>query len=160
MLAVGKRISSQMSLPDRFEAQIAREPNSGCWLWAGSYHRQGYGLIRVHGKQRLAHRFSYERFIGEIPAGANICHKCDVPECVNPEHLFVGSQADNVADMVHKGRLADRRGSNHPQAKLSEQQVLAIRENAASQRIIAGQYGISKTMVRLIKQRKTWSHVP
>ena len=84
---------------------------SGCWEWGGSRDGRGYGTVSVGSDGHpYAHRFSYETFIGKIPDGHVICHRCDNPPCINPAHLFVGTQADNVQDMVSKGRMYDRRG--------------------------------------------------
>ena len=87
----------------RFDAQHIPEPNSGCWLWIGS-QRRGYGLIWDAGKQWLAHRVSWVIHSGAIPDGMHVLHKCDTPPCVNPQHLFLGTHAQNMADRDRKGR--------------------------------------------------------
>lgn len=93
-----------MSILERFESYISPEPNSGCWLWTASLDRKGYGHMVVDGRLMPAHRLAYERYVGPIPAGLLACHKCDVRCCVNPDHLFIGTHADNMQDMVRKGR--------------------------------------------------------
>lgn len=88
------------------------EPNTGCWLWEG-YTIDGYGYASYKGKHWLVHRLIYKEFVAS-PDNFNVLHKCDQPSCINPEHLFLGTQQDNVDDMIRKGRQADRKGINNP----------------------------------------------
>ena len=93
-----------VSVLDRFKGKVIPEPNSGCWLWLGSTDGRGYGKMRVGDKLKRAHRIGYELFVGPIPQGMDACHTCDVTSCVNPDHLFLGTAADNMRDCVAKGR--------------------------------------------------------
>lgn len=92
------------SMQDRFEAKVSPVPHAGCWLWTGAETGTGYGAFWAHGERR-AHRVSYRLYKGPIPNGMVVCHRCDTPLCVNPEHLFLGTQRDNMLDASRKGRL-------------------------------------------------------
>lgn len=155
---------------ERFEASYIPEPNTGCWLWIGTLRgSNSYGVIKSHGKNTPAHRYAYEAFKGKIPEGLIVCHHCDMPSCVNPNHLFIGTQADNEADKVRKGRQSrgerhraalshlDRKGENSPRAKLNWELVKEIRKDVRPQRIIANAYNVSQTVISNIKLGKTWS---
>ena len=135
------------------------EPNSGCWLWINAINRQGYGRFRVEGIHKRAHRVSYEMYVAPIPKGMQCLHHCDIPGCVNPDHLFIGTVADNAADMMAKGRNNPVKGEAHGASKLIEAQVLAIREDSRLQRVIASDYNVDKSLISYIKTRKIWSHI-
>lgn len=150
---------NQQTIKQRLESNSAPVPEAGCWLWLGSVERGGYGMVSVGGKNRLAHRVSYEAHVGAIPEGKRVLHRCDVRCCVNPAHLFVGSDADNMRDMIAKGRSNYRRGDCHPNAIFSEEQVRAIRADVRASRLIASEYGCSSIQVRHIKSRRAWKHV-
>lgn len=128
-----------------------------CWLWTGALNEKGYG--KAAGNQR-AHRVSFAEAHGEIPAGKCVLHHCDVRNCVNNEgHLFLGTPADNTADMMQKGRHYSGirpRGEGHHAAKLKAEQVLAIRVAVGRHQDIAADYGVSKSTVRQIKARLLW----
>lgn len=91
---------------DYFNARYREDPETGCWLWTGSRVNDNYGCANIDYKQLLAHRLAFELFVGPIPPGKYVCHICDVPLCVNPAHLFLGDQKDNLEDMTAKGRRA------------------------------------------------------
>lgn len=93
----------KIDLKDRFHNKYDIDGN-GCWIWNGALRKDGYGILKINGRCDGAHRYSYEISKGEIPTGLFVCHKCDVPSCVNPEHLFIGTQEDNMKDSVSKGR--------------------------------------------------------
>jgi hypothetical protein len=123
---------------------------------------RGYGTI-WHGERKMkmrAHRYAYELAYGPIPDDLCVCHRCDNRACVNPAHLFLGTRADNLADMRQKGRGA--KGAEHGRSKLTEEQVLGIREAAAAgefQPAIAERFGVSRETVNLIHNRKIWTHL-
>ncbi len=137
------------------------EPNSGCQLWLAAVNASGYGIIGHKGRSVLAHRLSWEESNGPIPAGLHALHKCDVPGCINPAHLFLGTNADNVADKCRKGRAIGEGpvGEDHPHAKLSEAIVRVIRLSDRGQAALAREYGVSQATISLIKARKHWAHV-
>jgi hypothetical protein len=95
----------------RFEAQYQPEPMSGCWIWNREHSSFGYGTINAFGRKQMAHRVAWQLFRGPIPDGFLVCHRCDIPGCVNPNHLFLGTPADNAQDMVSKSRQS--RGLRH-----------------------------------------------
>ena len=97
-------MSRPIPAEQRIEPYIERLPWSGCWIWLKSLNNGGYGTVAVKGKSKFAHRFSWEFYRGPIPSGKNVLHRCDIPSCVNPDHLFIGSQTDNHLDSQTKGR--------------------------------------------------------
>lgn len=136
----------------------------GCVLWKKGKTGAGYGVVYVNGKQHSAHRWAYEQVYGEIPKGMFVCHKCDTPTCVNPDHLFLGSHSDNMRDMYNKerqGKGSFRKGEKHRNAKLKETDVIEIKKLIGSEkyRDIAKRYGVSETAVADIKLGRTWGHV-
>ena len=120
------------------------EKGAECWWWTGYKDQKGYGVLLVDRHTIKAHRIAYELLVGPIPDGKLICHHCDQPACVNPAHLFAGTNADNMRDMVMK----DRRGQ-----KLTRAQVDAIRNDPRVYRIIASEYGISESYISQLKHR-------
>lgn len=150
-------------LLDRFNAKWIGEPNSGCWLWEGATVPKGYGLLGDQTKRRkhqYAHRASWELFKSEIPDGLFVLHKCDNPYCVNPDHLFLGTQKDNHDDMVSKGR--NLRGSRRATSVLKEPQIPQIRSEYASGAFtlqqVADRYRVSEMAIHKIISGKTWRH--
>lgn len=146
----------------RFNAKWVRDETSGCHLWTASTTLSGYGQIKLPRQRRQipAHRLSYLIHRGEIPDGLRVLHKCDNPLCVNPDHLFLGTQADNMADMVAKDRHLS--GERSPLARLTEDGVRTIRSLAASgvsQKEIARQFGISPMQIGRIVLGTRWQHL-
>jgi hypothetical protein len=93
-----------MDAQQKIRNTVNVDPNTGCWLWQGAHNRRGYGRLYYSGKDYRAHRLAYVAFVGPIPNNMLVCHRCDVPQCVNPEHLFLGTAQDNESDKVSKGR--------------------------------------------------------
>lgn len=140
-------------------AKVRVMPRSGCWLWQGYINPGGYGVISMPGKKsRSAHRIAWTLFHGAIPAGLMVCHRCDIRECVNPDHLFLGTVAENAADMKRKGR--SRSGERNARAKLKLKQVTRIKEllarPGARARTIAKRYNVSISTISAIKRGKIW----
>jgi hypothetical protein len=118
---------SRETIQERFESQFIPEPNSGCWLWTEKLDRDGYGRFCCgDGKTVSAHRFSWQSNFGDLNPDMNVCHTCDVPCCVNPEHLFLGSHIENQADKFRKGRAA--RGEKIGISKFVGSQIIEMRE--------------------------------
>lgn len=138
------------SLRQRFDRKWMPEPFSGCWLWTDCTNLNGYGRIFIDGKARSASRTAYRLFRGEIPKGLQVLHRCDTPSCVNPDHLFLGNNSDNMRDSM----LKDRRG-----LKLSLNQAYAIRNDPRTNSKISTDYGICPSSVSHIKTKKTWRHI-
>ena len=141
---------------DDFMARVEFDAIAGCWLWPGHHTVDGYGTCQHRKKTLLAHRVSWELSFGVDPVGKLVCHKCDVPACVNPDHLFLGTQADNMADMRLKGRASRKFGQANGRARLTDAQaaeILRLVDNGlADRKLIAEQYGISSSTIhRLIR---------
>lgn len=143
-----------MAYNKTFDERWVPEPNSGCWLWTSGWSLDGYGVMN---RNVRAHRRAYELYVGPIPEGMVVCHKCDTRCCVNPDHLFVGTITENNADRDRKGRSKYFKGSESPSSKLNEDQVAEIISDPRPQRIIGMAYGVSQSTISLIKSRKRWS---
>jgi hypothetical protein len=144
---------------DRFWTKV--EKTDSCWNWTSTKHPKGYGLFSIKNRNQRAHRVSYQLCCGPIPDGMQVLHKCDNPSCVRPDHLFLGTNADNMADKVAKGRQAHygHRGDKHPTAKLTVAQVLAVREATGTHREVAARFGVSMTQIADIRARRAWSYL-
>ena len=137
---------------------MERSAMSPCIEWMKSRDRRGYGVQWFQGRTHRAHRVAWMEANGPIPEGMYVCHHCDNPPCVNVEHLFLGTQVDNMHDMVVKGRSKGQPpGERHPMAKLSAADIEAIRLDPRSQSKIAAQYGCSRGHIGRIKNGKRWA---
>jgi len=148
------------TLQERFEEKYCPEPNTGCWLWTASLSGGGYGSFRVGEKKLYAHRVAYDLYKGPIPEGDGyhgtcVCHTCDTPECVNPEHLFLGTHTDNMRDRSAKGRHAGGcfgwRGEAHPGVSdVSDRQVreaMILRSMGVKLKDLAEMYNVSDSTI-------------
>jgi hypothetical protein len=147
---------------EEYEAAIIRDQINtnggfGCWEWTGITNPKGYGTCKFQHRSTYAHRAIYIITRGEIPKGMFICHDCDNPRCCRPDHLFLGTAAQNNADMRIKGRSA--RGERNGCAKLTEGDVVKIRSDARSAEIIASEFGVSSSLISMIRTRKLWIHI-
>lgn len=147
-----------LSLEDRFMSHVQKSDDpDDCWEWIGAKYINGYGEFGIKNKTCLAHRVSYALFIGNIPDGMFVCHRCDNHSCVNPSHLFLGTHQDNIQDMMNKDR--QNRGERHGMHKLTEQKVYQIREKLEqgySHQQIANMFGVSRKTISHIKSKRDW----
>jgi hypothetical protein len=174
------------SLIETIEAYSMPVPFCGCWIWTGAAAR--YGSMKFGKRAGKAHRFSWEAYKGEIPAGLEVCHTCDVTLCVNPDHLFLGTHLENMHDRDRKGRGNQpsgkrnghytkpektlrgdahytrltpglKRGEGNGRAKLTDEDIATIREMGGSNAATARTFGVTKTTIRKIRIRESWSHI-
>lgn len=150
------KLGARPSASERFHRAYIVDTVTGCWIWQ-RWIRHGYGAISVNDKSIRAHRFSWELFRGPIPCGLCVLHKCDVPRCVNPDHLVLGTQQENMSDRCKKGRTIC--GEAHYKAKLTDSQILLIRSDDRTNKLIANDYGVTNALVSRIRLRQIWKHV-
>jgi len=154
------KVIRQKSFMERFLESFDRDGENQCWNWNKSVTSAGYGLITDEtGKQIGSNRASWILHNGPIPKGMVICHKCDNRLCVNPSHLFVGTQRDNVRDCINKGRRNDVRGEMRPNARLTQAAVRFIRRTHRPVVELARCYGVSVPTIRDVKSHRYWRHV-
>lgn len=149
------------SVVRRFENKVNYAGKNECWEWIGCIGNHGYGETTVSRKKALTHRVSWSIYRGEIPAGMQILHHCDNPPCVNPRHLFLGTQSDNMKDMTIKGRRAN--GAKNGNSKINELDVVNIRmlgrTGRLKQKTIGKMYRLSSQQISHILAVRRWKHI-
>lgn len=154
-------------MSDLFWKKVDKNGPGGCWLWTGAIRDTGYGAVRFNGKTARSHRVAYVLSGGTIPDGLDLCHRCDVRHCVNPDHLFPGTRTDNMRDASEKGRcvlppIEMRQGEANVNAKLNPDKVRAIRAAVAvgeKRKLLAARFGVSECVISEVVTRRTWKHV-
>jgi hypothetical protein len=132
-----------------------------CWLWIGAHTRLGYGIVQVNRRRTSAHRIAWILAFGSIPEGMFVCHRCDNPPCVRPDHLFLGTPAENSRDAAVKGRMHRPIGTRHPGALLTDAAVRDIRQSYGSETAIqiARRYGVNRSTIYNVLYGNAWTHV-
>lgn len=169
-----------MTMLERLMQYVKENKETGCWEWVGAKCSAGYGVVTVRQNRnkstKSAHRLMWQEKVGPISDGLCVLHKCDNPCCVNPEHLFLGTFADNSADMVAKGRAAkgaksgrythpetNPRGERNGRAKITADDVVEIRRRykprVVTTKMLADEYGVSNQLISCILLRQNWKHV-
>ena len=152
---------ARKSIQERFWRNVDR--SGECWLWTAGTNDSGYGQIKFDGWMQKAHRVAWQLTYGPIPNGNGyhgtcVCHRCDNPRCVRPEHLFIGTHGDNMADKKAKHRQIRNKGTANGRAQLTESEVVRIRADKRTVRAIAFDYGIGTSQVSRIRRGAQWVH--
>lgn len=152
-----------VTIRKKIHRNVKIDHETGCWNWQGQLNNKGYGRISLpHQNSRYTHRVAYAEFIGPIPNGLVVCHKCDNPQCCNPRHLFVGTFRQNMQDAKSKGRLKQpgpMLGCDHPRALFSIRQVNDIRRDSRPMSVIAREHGCSRETIRRVQDWETYGNV-
>lgn len=164
-------VYARPSIAERFESKYFCEPNTGCFIWTASVTQKGYGKLGVEGGAfRLAHRVAWELFVGPIPDGLWVLHKCDNPPCVNIDHLYLGTNSDNMRDCVARGRFTQGwklmkgkphpiHGERHRRARLNDEAVYSIRASRLDSLTLARQFNVTRPTIHAVRQERTWKHL-
>lgn len=158
-MATKKKLTWNIPVMERFWLQVKKTRT--CWLWVGAdVGRDKRGCLRVNGKSVYVHRFSFSQFNGPIPPGLCVLHTCDVPHCVNPQHLFLGTHSDNMKDAYRKGRKTNV-GVKNPNCKLTPKIVRQIRKHYPKKTgdAIALEFDVSRSLVYQILRGDLWGHL-
>ncbi len=145
---------------ERFLAFV--EKTDSCWMWTGARNsrRGGYGMFNLARKVTQASRAASLLFVGDIPAGSFVCHSCDNPPCVNPDHLWIGDAQKNASDMVKKGRYTKRTlpcGEKHHKTKISAEDAAYIKSSKEHRRVLCKRFGVSIGTISKIRMGRTWA---
>ncbi len=146
---------------ERFWRQV--EKSDGCWIWTGYLNPDGYGKLLANGERIAAHRYSYLLHTGKHPGDLEVCHKCDNPSCVKPDHLFLGTHEENMKDAAQKKRLPGAKGQRNSGNKYSEETIRAARDDlraGISPYVVAKKHGISPALAYLVREGRAWKHLP
>jgi hypothetical protein len=156
-------------MSERFWSRVDKRGPDECWPWTGSRSPRGYGWYYHLGKNHHAHRVAWMLTVGGIAPGLCVCHFCDNPPCCNPSHLWEGTVGQNNKDRAAKGRtvrperdetaVAYVRGEHHGRAKLTPEDVIAIRNSPGPLMALARKYGVSKRAIVHVRKRQTWGHI-
>lgn len=148
----------RIPLPEKMERNTIRIPESGCWIWMSSLNTGGYGKTGLgRGSHLSAHRVSYEQKFGPIPKDKFALHTCDIKCCVNPDHIFLGTQKENMADKVNKNRQA--KGEKHGMHKLTKEQAIEVKSGTADAYELANKFDCSVSTIRQIRSGLYWKHL-
>jgi hypothetical protein len=140
-----------------FERKFRVTP--GCWLWTAKLDKRGYGFSKHDGKKLGAHRHSYILYVGPIPEGMFVCHRCDNPTCVNPDHLFLGTREDNIDDMLKKGRHKNYSTFKKGHGKLTDEQALMIIQSGSRASDLAKMLGVDASLISHIRHGRARKHL-
>lgn len=162
------KYSGSEKLPEEKYLEISRnrllnnvKNKNGCWVWCGYVAKHGYGVSSYRSKGILVHRLSWILFKGELNKDLFVCHHCDNPKCVNPEHLFLGTAKDNIIDSFNKKRKSNK-GEKHPGAKVSEKdvrEIFELRKIGWTHQKLADRFKIKQGTISNILHRRLWKHV-
>ena len=155
-------VTLEMRLMAKVDRSEKHGPNGDCWNWTAYADGWGYGRIIVDGSSRLAHRISYMLFNGDVAGDSLVLHKCDVAHCVNPDHLYIGTHADNVNDAYKRNRYPSRKGMNNGHSKLSEGDVRTIRilwGNGWTYKRLAKRFKVTPGAICHARRGLTWKHL-
>lgn len=154
----------EVTIKDKLLSGYKPNSRTGCWLWIGHRNNNGYGTLSLPGQRnKYAHRVSYEVHKGPIPEGMSVCHRCDTPACINPDHLFLGTHQENMQDAAAKGRAkqpAPRGGLAHHNHKLTPEQVRLIRTSPLSANALRKQLGVAHWTVMACRRRISYRDLP